>query len=584
MSSTPVPAPRVDRKTVAQVLEQIAAFLELKGENPFRIRAFHTAARAIGGLTVELGQALEDGTLAATKGVGPATLQIVEELVGTGRTTLLEELREQIPPGLVEMLQISGLGIAKIRQIHESLGIDSLPELEAAAQDGRLASLPRFGEKTAQNILKGIAFLRQASGFRLSHHALEEAQGLRDALARLPGVQQAVIAGEVRRRLEVVREIVLVLVAEIPPAELFARLSQLPGVSEFAGQDERRVTLRFAGGTTAQVVVTTPVNAGAVLVQATGSEGHVQQLAAFAREQGCSLDGAALWRGSGFVPTPDEAAVYRALGLPVIPPELREGRGEIALAAAGTLPQLLERADLQGFLHCHTSYSDGTNTVRQIAEACRAAGYRYVGITDHSQAAAYAGGLSPDDVVRQCDEIDEVNAHLRGIRVLKGIEADILQDGALDYPAAVLDRLDFVIGSIHSRFNMPRDEMTARVLAAMDDPHLTIVGHPTGRLLLSRDPYGLDLDAVIAKAAVAGVAIEINADPHRLDLDWRVLPQAKAAGVTISIGADAHNLAGIANVEFGVGIARKGGLGAADILNTRSAEDFLAFARKGRSA
>ena len=584
MSSTPVPAPRVDRKTVAQVLEQIAAFLELKGENPFRIRAFHTAARAIGGLTVELGQALEDGTLAATKGVGPATLQIVEELVGTGRTTLLEELREQIPPGLVEMLQISGLGIAKIRQIHESLGIDSLPELEAAAQDGRLASLPRFGEKTAQNILKGIAFLRQASGFRLSHHALEEAQGLRDALARLPGVQQAVIAGEVRRRLEVVREIVLVLVAEIPPAELFARLSQLPGVSEFAGQDERRVTLRFAGGTTAQVVVTTPVNAGAVLVQATGSDGHVQQLATFAREQGCSLDGAALWRGSGFVPTPDEAAVYRALGLPVIPPELREGRGEIALAAAGTLPHLLERADLQGFLHCHTSYSDGTNTVRQIAEACREAGYRYVGITDHSQAAAYAGGLSPDDVVRQCDEIDEVNARLRGIRVLKGIEADILQDGALDYPADVLDRLDFVIGSIHSRFNMPRDEMTARVLAAMDDPHLTIVGHPTGRLLLSRDPYGLDLDAVIAKAAVAGVAIEINADPHRLDLDWRVLPQAKAAGVTISIGADAHNLAGIANVEFGVGIARKGGLGADDILNTRSAEDFLAFARKGRSA
>ncbi|HEX5817753.1 MAG TPA: DNA polymerase/3'-5' exonuclease PolX [Gemmatimonadales bacterium] len=584
MSITPVPAPRVDRKAVAQVLEQIAAFLELKGENPFRIRAFHTAARAIGGLTVEVSQALEDGTLAATKGVGPATLQIVEELVSTGRTTLLEELREQVPPGLVEMLQISGLGIAKIRQIHESLGIDSLPELEAAAQDGRLASLPRFGEKTAQNILKGIAFLRQAGGFRLSHHALEEAQGLRDALARLPGVQQAVIAGEVRRRLEVVREIVLVLVAESAPAEVFARLSQLPGVSEFAGQDERRVTLRFAGGTTAQVVVTTPVNAGAVLVQATGSEGHLQQLSAFARERGCSLDGAALWRGSGFVPTPDEAAVYGALGLPVIPPELREGRGEIALAAAGTLPRLLERADLQGFLHCHTNYSDGTNTVRQIAEACREAGYRYVGITDHSQAASYAGGLSPDDVARQCDEIDAVNAALEGIRVLKGIEADILHDGALDYPADVLDRLDFVIGSIHSRFNMVREEMTARVLAAMDDPHLTIVGHPTGRLLLSRDPYGLDLDAVIAKAAATGVAIEINADPHRLDLDWRVLPQAKAAGVAISIGADAHNVAGIANVEFGVGIARKGGLGAHDILNSLGVDEFLAFARKRRSA
>lgn len=584
MSATPVPVPRVDRKTVAQVLEQIAAFLELKGENPFRIRAFHTAARAIGGLTVEVGQALEDGTLAGTKGVGPATLQIVEELVRSGRTTLLEELREQVPPGLVEMLQISGLGIAKIRQIHESLGIESLPELEAAAQDGRLAALPRFGDKTAQNILKGIAFLRQASGFRLSHHALEEAQGLRDALARLPGIQQAVIAGEVRRRLEVVREIVLVLVADTPPAEVFARLSQLPGVGEIAGQDERRVTLRFAGGTTAQVVVTTPVNAGAVLVQATGSDAHLQQLAVFARERGCSLDGAALWRGSGFVATPDEAAVYGALGLPVIPPELREGRGELALAAAGPLPRLLERSDLLGFLHCHTNYSDGTNTVRQVAEACRAAGYRYVGITDHSQAAAYAGGLSADDVARQCDEIDEVNARLEGIRVLKGIEADILQDGALDYPGDVLDRLDFVIGSIHSRFNLARAEMTARMLAAMDDPHLTIIGHPTGRLLLSRDPYALDLDAVIAKAAATGVAIEINADPHRLDLDWRALPQAKAAGVAISIGADAHNLAGIANVEFGVGIARKGGLGADDILNTRSAEAFLAFARKRRGA
>ena len=584
MSTAPLPAPRIDRKTVAQVLEQIAAFLELKGENPFRIRAFHTAARAISGLAVEVSEALEDGTLAATKGVGPATLQIVEELVHTGRTTLLEELREQVPPGLVEMLQISGLGVAKIRQIHESLGIDSLPELEAAAQDGRLAQLPRFGKKTAQNILKGIAFLRQASGLRLSHHALEEAQGLRDALARLPGVQRAIIAGEVRRRLEVVREIVLVLVADAAPADVFARLSQLPGVSEFAGKDERRVTLRFAGGTTAQVVVTTPVNAGAVLVQATGSEAHLELLAVRARALGCSLDGAALWRGSTFVPTPGEEEVYGALRLPVIAPELREGRDEVARAEAGTLPRLLERADLQGFLHCHTSYSDGSNTVRQLAEACREAGYRYVGITDHSQAAAYAGGLSADDVERQCDEIDEVNRHLDGMRVLKGIEADILQDGSLDYPAEVLDRLDFVIGSIHSRFNLSREEMTARVLAAMDDPHLTILGHPTGRLLLSRDPYGLDLDAVIEKAAQVRCAIEINADPHRLDLDWRVLPQAKAAGVAISIGADAHNLAGIANVEFGVGVARKGGLGADDILNARSVDEFLAFARARRGA
>ncbi|MCU0620459.1 MAG: PHP domain-containing protein, partial [Gemmatimonadales bacterium] len=364
---------------------------------------------------------------------------------------------------------------------------------------------------------------------------------------------------------------------------LFARLNQLPGVSEFAGRDERRVTLRFAGGTSAQVVVTKPVNAGAVLVQSTGSEAHLRALAQHARALGHSLDGAALWHGSTFVATPDEQALYGALGLAVVPPELREGGDEIARARDGTLPALVERADLQGFLHCHTTYSDGSNSVRQVAEACRAAGYAYVGITDHSQAAAYAGGLSADDLARQCDEIDAVNAALDGIRVLKGVEADILQDGALDYPAAVLDRLDFVIGSIHSRFNMPGPEMTARVLAAMDDPHLTIVGHPTGRLLLARDPYALDLDAVIAKAAASGVALEINADPHRLDLDWRVLPQARAAGVTISLGADAHNLAGLDNVSFGVGIARKGGLTAADVLNTRSVDGFLAFAAARRA-
>ncbi len=577
-----VPAPGLDRKAAAQVLEQIAAFLELKGENPFRIRAFRTAAKAIQGLPIELPAALEDGTLAATKGVGPATLQIVAELVKTGRTSLLEELREQVPPGLVEMLQISGLGVAKIRQIHEALGIDSLPELEQAALDGRLARLPRFGARTAENILKGIRFLRQASAYRLSHHAAEEAEGLRQALARLPGVQQALVAGEVRRRTEVVRDVVLVLVAEAPPAELFARLSQLPGVSEFAGQDERRVTLRFAGGGIAQVVVTTPVNAGAVLVQATGSEGHLRELAAFAAPRGFTLAGAALWKGSTFVPTPDEAALYGALGLPVIPPELREGRGEVAQVAEAGLPRLVERGDLQGFLHCHTTWSDGTNSVEQLALACRDAGYRWVGITDHSQAAAYAGGLSRDDLLRQCDEIDAVNARLEGIRVLKGVEADILQDGRLDYDDDALARLDFVIGSIHSRFNMNEREMTDRILAALENPYLTILGHATGRLLLSRDPYALDLDAVIARAAEVGAAIEINADPHRLDLDWRVLAGARARGLAITIGADAHNLAGLANVDVGVGIARKGGLGPDAILNTRSADDFLAFARKRR--
>jgi DNA polymerase (family 10) len=572
----------MDKKAVADVLEQIAAFLELRGENPFRIRAFRTAARAIGSFPGDLRLGLEDGSLAAAKGVGPATLQIAAELVNTGKAGILEELREQIPPGLVEMLSISGLGVAKIRQIHEVLGIDSLPDLEAAAMDGRLAKLPRFGQKTSENILKSIAFLRQANTYRLSHHAAEEAEGLRSALERLPGVNAVFVAGDVRRKSEVVRDLVLVLVADVAPADLFKRLSQLPGVHEFAGQDERRLTLRFAGGSSAQIVVTTSVNVGAVLVQATGSEAHLAELAAHASARGYTITGAALWHGSEFVATTDEASLYRALELPFIVPELREGTGEIAAAAEGKLPRLLEAGDLRGFLHCHTNYSDGSTSVEELALACRDAGYRYVGITDHSQAAAYAGGLKADDLRRQADEIDEVNGRLKGIRVLKGVEADILADGRIDFEDSALAGLDFVIASIHSRFNMGAAEMTARMLAAMDSPYLTIIGHPTGRLLLSRDPYGLDLDAIIEKAAANGVALEINADPHRLDLDWRVLRRVRAGGAMLSIGADAHSIPGLGYVEYGVAMARKGWLGPGDVLNAHSVEEFTAFASRRR--
>jgi DNA polymerase (family X) len=565
-----------DKRTAAYVLEQIAAFMELKGENTFRVRAFVTAARVLRGFPGDLEPALADGSLAAARGIGPATLQIISELVHTGSSSLLEELREQIPSGLVEMLSISGLGVAKIRQIHDVLGIDSIPELEAAARDGRLSRLPRFGPKTAENLLKSITFLRQTTGFRLSHHAAEEAASFRQDLERLPGVNRVVVAGEVRRHCELVRDIVLVLVAAVPPEEVFRRLRTLPGVNEFAGHDERRVTLRFAGGSTAQIVVTTPVNAGSVLVQATGSDEHLARLAAHAKASGYALDGAALWKGSVFIPTADEDAFYRELGLATVPPELREGMGEVEAAAKGTLPRLVEREDLQGLLHCHTNYSDGTSTVEGLALACREAGYGYVGITDHSQSAAYAGGLSADDLARQGDEIDEVNARLSGIRVLKGIEADILADGRVDYDEAVLSRLDFVIASIHSRFNMNEAEMTQRMLTAMDNPCVSIIGHPTGRLLLARNPYPINLEAVLERALEKGIALEMNADPHRLDLDWRLLRRARDKGIMVSIGADAHSVPTLRHVDNGIGMARKGWLGPENVLNTLSVDAFLA--------
>ncbi len=569
----------MDRTGVARSLEQIAAYLEFKGENRFRVRAFNTAAKTILAVPGDLEAALADGSLARAKGIGPVILEIVTELVRTGRAEMLEALREDVPAGLIEMQGISGLGAAKVRQIHETLGIETLAELEEAARDGRLAALPRFGQRTAQNILKGIAFLRQASQWRLSHHAAHEARAVQDALARLPHVLEAHVAGEVRRRSEIVRELLIVLVADVPPAEVFRQLASLPGSSEIAGEDERRATLRLAGGAAVQVIVTPPQNLGAVLVQATGSEAHLGALERRAAARGFDLSGAALWAGSRFVPTPSEATLYETLGLPWIPPELRESGDELDLP----VPRLLEQSDLRGFLHCHTSASDGTNSVAELAEACRAAGYGYVGITDHSRAAAYAGGLSADTVRQQWKEIDLVNAGSSGFRVLKGIESDILIDGALDYPDDVLAGFDFVIGSIHSRFNLDEQAMTDRICRAMESPYLTIIGHPTGRLLLSREAYPLDLDRVFATAAERGVAIEINADPHRLDLDWRVLGRARERGVMISIGADAHSLAGLDNMHWGVGVARKGRLGPDDILNCRDVDRFLAFgaARRG---
>ncbi len=572
----------IDRRDVARALERIAAFMELRGDDPFRIQAFHNSARAVESLTQPIREAVTDGTLEETRGIGPSTMRIVRELLDTGHASMLEDLREQVPPGLVEMLAISGLGVAKIRQIHEGLGIDSLPELEAAALDGRLTTLPRFGAKTADNILKGIAYLREANQYRLAHHALEEARQLRNALEQLDGVREVHVAGDVRRCMELVAELVLVLVTDVPPADVFKRLADLPCVDEFAGKDERVVTLRFSAGSSAQVVVTTPVNAGAVLLQATGSRAHLDQLADLAQSKGFVLRGGALWRGSEFIATPDEAALYRALGLTPIPPELREGRGEIERARNGSLPVLVEEADLKGLLHCHTSASDGSTSIEELAVGARDAGYQYIGITDHGQLGPLGGGLDPAMIERQAAEIDTVNSRVDGLRVLKGIETDILVDGTIDDAGGALERLDFVIASIHGRFNMSRDDMTTRLVRAMDDPLVTIIGHPTGRLLLARNPYPLDHEAVFTKAAETGVVLEINADPHRLDLDWRLVDQARAAGVRISIGADAHNLTGIGNVVFGIGMARKAGLTADDILNSLPVEAFLASARRRR--
>ena len=560
----------MDRQAVRQVFEQIAASLAIKGDNPFRIRAFENAARAVADYPGDFDAAVQSGALLEVEGIGKGTLEIVRELTQSGRSGLLDELREQVPPGLVEMLSIPGLGVTKVRQIHEALHVDSLAELEEVAGDGRLAALPRFGEKTADRVRRGIASLRRASEFMLIHNALTDAEGLRRALASEPGVERVELAGSVRRRSELVRDIDLVVQYATGASEpLVRRLGEIPGVAEFVGK-EGGVTLRFASGLVADVFLAPAASFGLTWLRATGSAEHVRQLEARGLSQSA--------------PAPDEAAVYRALGLPWIAPELREGMGEIEAAAQGRLPQLVQQEDLHGFIHCHTNYSDGSTTVAEWADAARAGGYQWIGITDHSGSASYAGGLQARDVPRQHAEIDAVNAANPGCRVLKGVEADILADGALDYGPELLDRFDFVIGSIHSRFSMTGEEMTARVLHAMEDPRLTILGHPTGRLLMAREPYAIDIDRILTEAARRGVAIEVNADPHRLDLDWRHVRTARERGVPISIGADAHAVSGMANVPLGLGVARKGWLSSTDVLNARDAAGFLTFARARRAS
>jgi DNA polymerase (family X) len=569
----------VDRHDVAQTLEEIGALLELKGENAFKVRAFQNAARTVTDFAGDLAAALASGELAAVKGIGPATLEVVRECVAAGHSSALAELRAAVPSGLVAMLRVSGMGAAKIRAVHEQLGVTSLDELEAAARDGRLARLPRFGDKTAAKILKSIEFLRRSSGSSLAHHAARRAEALRAAVAALPGVAAVEIAGSVRRRCEVVRDVDLAVATAAPLRELADRLVRGGAASAMVSAGPDLVTVGLARDAAADLHGSAPDRFGHRLAWATGSLAHLELLQRHAAARGLGLDAAGLWRDGAPVPCPDEAAFYRALGLAWVPPELREGGDEVTRAAAGPLPRLVERADLRGLLHCHTTYSDGTNSVAELAEACCALGYAWLGITDHSQAAAYAGGLDPERVARQHAEIDAWNRTSADLRILKGIEADILGDGRLDYSPDVLDRFDFVIGSVHSRFDMDGHAMTERVLRALDDPHLTILGHPTGRLLLSRDPYAIDMHQVIAAAAQRGVAIEINADPQRLDLDWRLCREARDAGVAISIGPDAHALSGLRNVDFGVGIARKGWLEPQDILNTRDAEGFLDYAK-----
>jgi len=555
------------KEEVSAILEEIGFLLELKGENPFKVRAYYNAAQAIKGLEGSLEEVVKQGELRRIKGIGEALNKKISELVTTGSLPYYEELKATVPAGLREMVRIPQLGPKKVKALYERLGITTIGELEYACQENRLVDLPGFGAKTQENILQGIEVLKRYRGRFLYGDVASLAEAFTRSVAEVKGVLKVSLAGSMRRRNEVVKDIDLV-VAVRDGGAIGEGLIALPQIEEVLAQGETEIRVRLASGIPADIRLVSLKEFPFALHHLTGSKEHNIALRGRAKKMGMKINEYGLFAGERSIPCQGEEEIYRALGLSFIPPELREGRGEVEAAAEGRLPDLVDAGEIKGAFHVHTASSDGSNTISSLSMEAQRLGLSYLGITDHSRSAAYAGGLSEGAVKKQREEIDKINRTSQGFRIFKGIEAEILPDGSLDYGDKVLAGFDFVIGAIHSNFQMGEKEMTKRIVHAMETRRLTMLAHPTGRLLLAREPYQLNMEEVIKAASRLGVVLELNANPHRLDLDWRWLKYAKDHGTKISINPDAHNLQGLQDFLIGVGIARKGWLESRDVINT----------------
>jgi DNA polymerase (family 10) len=575
----------MDRTEVARILEEMAAMLELKGENPFKIRAYENAARAVLAFSGDLSEAVSSGQLRQVPGIGAGLFAAIRTIVTTGSLPAHEELRRDVPPGLRECLRVPGLGARKARQLHAAIGIDSLAALEKACLEGRLATVKGFSRKSEERILRGIEIVRSAAGLQRYPRAQQRAEDIARELAAAGPSARIEIAGSLRRRKELIRDIDLVAASE-QPDELAANFRRLSGVAEVTGSGGTKTSVRFADGTAADLRVVPAEDFPAALLYFTGSKEHNTLLRGRARAMGLKLNEYGLYREEGEVrlTASSEREIYSTLGLSYIEPELREGRGEIEAAERGELPALVRREDLRGVIHVHTTESDGRNSLEEMVAAARESGYEYVAITDHSQTASYAGGLTKDRVLEQRGRIRELNARMHDFRIFHGTEADILADGSIDFGDEFLETFNLVVASVHSRFGLSREEQTKRLIRAVENPRVAILGHPTGRLLLSRDPIAVDLEAVIEAAARSGCAIEVNGNPQRLELDWRVCRQAVDQGALVSIDPDAHSIRELGLVAYGLQIARKGWVTAASTLNAKSAAelaDWLERRRRG---
>ncbi|RMF89911.1 MAG: DNA polymerase/3'-5' exonuclease PolX [Nitrospinota bacterium] len=575
----------MDKKEIARFLREMGTLLELSGANPFRARAYHNAARTLETTSADVQALIESGQLSTLKGIGKSIAELITEYVKTGEAAEYAALKASIPPGLLEMLHIPGLGPKKVYTIYQKLGISSVGELEYACQENRLASLEGFGPKSQEKILQGIAYRKKTAQWHLYPEVYPHAEYLCTMLRTHPHVIRISLAGSLRRRKEVIRDIDILVSSDDPPA-VSRFFTTVEGVERVLQQGESRVRVLLDVGVQADLRIVSDEAYPYALHHFTGSKEHNVALRQLARSRSLLLNEYGLFRQEEGerIRCRDEGEIFQALGLDYIPPELRENRGEIEAAQEGRLPHLLNEEDIQGVFHVHTHYSDGVDSLEHMARGAQELGYRYLGIADHSKSARYANGLSPQRVREQWAEIDRLNRRLSGITLLKGIELEILPDGSVDdYPEEILAGFDYVVASVHSRFSLPQEAMTRRIIRALQHPHVTMLGHPTGRLLLAREPYAVDLRAVIAAARETGKIIEINANPRRLDLDWEMCRQAKAEGVKLAINPDAHRVADLAYLRYGVYVARRGWLEASDVVNTLSLSEVRTFLKARRA-
>jgi DNA polymerase (family X) len=583
------------RHEIAAALEEIGMLLELKGENPFKVRAYQTGARALETLAEALDQVVAEGRLQGIKGIGEALARKITELHATGRLEYLEKLRAETAPGLVEMLQIPGLGAKKIRALHERLGVSSVAELERACAEGRVAALDGFGDKSQEKILAGIRNRAAYARRHLWWEAAAVAEPILQGLRALPQVRRAEHAGSLRRGLETVGDLDF-LVAADEWAPIAAWFTARPEVREVTAQGETKTSVRLAGGLQADLRIVPPAQFVFALHHFTGSKDHNVQMRQRALARGLSLSewGLEPAEGEGTVKAKvatrkprrrtikTEADLFAALGLHEIPPDLREGRGEIEAAEQGELPRLIEAADIRGAFHNHTTASDGHGTLAEMAAAAQALGWEYLGIADHSKASFQANGLDETRLRRQIAEVAALNHSRRFTpHLFAGVECDILPDGRLDLGKDLLDELDYVVVSVHSALAQGEAEMTARIVRAIEHPCTTMLGHLTGRLLLRREGYAVDVAKILDAAAANGVAVELNANPLRLDMDWRHWRRAAERGVLCVINPDAHETGGLEHIRAGVNSARKGWLIREQVLNTRPLAAVSKYLRGG---